>query len=463
MNSHIFQWPALLSKQPIESKTLSYERGIWGKVHGAVSDFRWIALSPGLNRCNNTLQMQIALGAEDRPYSSVYWKALEDSYYAIASYPSRAKDAAGRSGFLEKQIAQWKRNGSDIPAAFAALVLLPKAATFTDEIWWNQFDLENWKESDFSLPLSSSDCEPVSYSLEQLSASIEQGIEELKTLVNETDLAQFYQQILSGQKPAWLINLERPLSAHALAALILPLPRNLADSISIAGWLPSSRAEKLGERWHGICLPSNSSLLKEAMKTRSHEIQELPLRMAQALLSNNSAILSKDIPTEQKPAQDEIPDLLSPAPDAPEFLKEIFDFVQDNQRFWLDPKRLRHVCKTKKPLKPAAEQEIQKMYKWLNQVQKTLPEKEDEQQWNVKIDLLKACLLVLDPTPKTLETIGLPQTSGRIPALFFAPLLADNRQLLAFEGLSQLNEHTSACDFFKSQMQKWSTTKQAGN
>jgi hypothetical protein len=434
-------------------------------VHGAVSDFRWIALNQGLNRCNNTLQIQIALGTEDRPYSSVYWKALEDSYYAIASYPSRAKDAAGRSGFLERQIVELKRAGSDIPAAFAALVLLPKAATFTDEIWWNQFDLENWKESDFSLPLSTSDCTPAPYSSEQLTASIEQGVEELKTLVHEPDLAQFYQQILSGQKPAWLINLERPLSAHAVAALLLPLPRNVADSISIAGWLPSNRAEKPGERWHGICLPSNSSLLKEAMKTRSLEIDELPFRMAQALLLNNPAILSESIPAEQTQVE-EIPDLLPP-PDAPEFLKEIFDFVQDNQRFWLDQKQLCHGCnnpENEKPFKPVAEQEIQKMYKWFDHVQETRPEKEDEQQWNVKIDLLKACLLVLAPTAKTLEKIGLPKASERIPALFFAPLLADNRQLLAFEGLSQLKEHTSACNFFKSKMQEWlKTLQKAGN
>ncbi len=189
-------WPALVSALPLP-KQLVFERGVWGKVHGAPSDFRWIARSAGFDP-GDGIERRLQLGSEDRPRRLSCWYAGNDSYFAVSGYPSRATDAAGRSGFMEKQILQWPRVPQN-PAALGTL-LLPLVARFGDDIWWHRYMDQPWSRSDFSLPIAPRDHEPVACSQARLFELIDCGVKALRQLVDETMLATVYGQLLTNQR-----------------------------------------------------------------------------------------------------------------------------------------------------------------------------------------------------------------------------------------------------------------------
>ena len=83
-------------------ETWHCERGIWGKAHGARSDFRWLARSAGFARRHADLGRRLNLGLEDRPRAFAAWRRSAIPATAVAAYPSRATDAAGRAAFPRK-------------------------------------------------------------------------------------------------------------------------------------------------------------------------------------------------------------------------------------------------------------------------------------------------------------------------------------------------------------------------
>ena len=240
----LLAWPALLSPSPLPA-VLPYERAVWGKVHAADSDFRWIARSSDLEDAEPELKSQISLGAEERPVTAQLWRNLGGRCYAVGLYPSRAKDTAGRTDFLEKQVLAWERLPDrgrtpelDIPAALGALLLLPRVAALGDVIWWGRSAGKPWSNPGFSLSIDPAAHEPLPVGKEELAAAIERGVEALRGAVPEPQLAGLYDQILARRRPACLTGLQPPLPPEALGALLLPLPRELADSLSLAGWIP---------------------------------------------------------------------------------------------------------------------------------------------------------------------------------------------------------------------------------
>lgn len=431
-------WPALFS-EPLQIQQLPYRRGVWGKVHGASSDFRWIAQSDQFDWQNNQLERQLNLGSEDKPRTAVFWRSLPNRYYAVASYPSRAQDAAGRSGFLEKQVIEWNKEQSpNIPAVVLAFLLLSQAQKFDDTVWWNSRTNSQWAQSDFSLPIASDDCVPVPYSDTLLSEAIEIGINHLKTFVKEAALVLFYQQLLSGQGPVYLTGVQTPFSPEALATLLLPLKREQADNLSLAGWVPSSRFDKIGERWDCIILPNHDRLPDKAPAIVDHEIEKQAKRMVQALFANDPSLLIEPETLDKSSSDDSstaieldlpktklnLEDIdLAPSANAPEYLHEIYRFAQANERRWLAPEYLRRFC-SNQPFQPL-EQEAEKIYDWIKWTAANKPDYADEEQWQVKIDLLKALALVLVPRSKALEEIRLSE-GLRVSALLFADLLENS-------------------------------------
>lgn len=372
-------WPALIS-EPLQIEHLPYSRGVWGKVHGASSDFRWIALSDQFDLQNNQLERQLNLGSEDKPRTAVFWRSLQNSYYAVASYPSRASDAAGRSGFLEKQVIEWKKEQSlDMPAVVLALFLLPQAKKFDDTIWWDSRGNPQWSQGNFSLPIA--DCTPVPYSETLLSEAIENGINHLKTLFNEAALIQFYKQLLAGQRPVYLSGAQTPFSPEALAALLLPLKRELADKLSLAGWVPSSRFDKIGECWDCIVLPDNPPHKAQAIV--DNEIENEAEKMVQAIFANDPSLIS--LPDVIEPETSLVD--LTPGANDPECLHEIYRFAMAPERRWLAPEYLHRFCE-EQPFKPSVE-EAEKIGLWVKWVEENKPDYADDEQWQVKVDLLK--------------------------------------------------------------------------
>lgn len=240
INSQPLSWPALkLDGEPLPG-ALTYERGIWGKVHGAPSDFRWITTTTGFAAAHPGVERELPLGGEDAPASGMLWRTIGDTCYAAAFYPSPAQDAAGRSGFLEKQVLEWKRP-PEVPAALGALLLLDTVARLGPDVYWNRRSDIRWSEDDYTLDLGADAHPPLPVSVAALEDAVARGLELLRGAVSEEALAELYAALLAGGRALPLRGLTAPLPPAALAALLLPLPRTLADRLSVAGWLPSSR------------------------------------------------------------------------------------------------------------------------------------------------------------------------------------------------------------------------------
>lgn len=279
-------WPAL--DGPLKG-LLRIERGVWGKAHGARSDFRWLAQSAafGEGTGGGELGRKLNLGLEDRPEKLVAWRMGDHgTASAVAAYPSRAADAAGRRGFLEKQILVWRPLDAlpdRVPAAAAAFLLLETAASFDDRIWWDRQDGARWSDPAFVLPIPAPGHPPVALSERALADAVAAGIDELsRSGISEDELARFYTALLAGERPAKLGGVAAPLPPRALAALLLPLPREHADALSLLGGLPSSRGdlEELGQRFDGVVLPRGRELGDREVTPRAR-------RLAVALLAGD--------------------------------------------------------------------------------------------------------------------------------------------------------------------------------
>jgi hypothetical protein len=442
--SDILDWPALSPGTAALPEEVRYEHGIWGKVPGARTDFRWIARSSGFEREEPGLERQISLGTEEQPEKAQLWRRLDDRCLAVGLYPSRAVDADGRRDFLEKQVLAWPRP-EEAPAALGALLLLSRVESLTDEVWWGRRSDRMWEDPAFHLPIPTPDRLPVDR--EQLDAVLQQGVRELRDSVAPDSLGRLYAQILAGRRPAWLTGLERPLSARALAVLLLPLPRTVADSLSLAGWIPSGRAspEGLAARWDVIVLPPH--LRGSIDLGEAHADAEARGRaLADGLLDLNLKLVRQAAPAAMaapppEPAaidkQAAQPSRLSPiaalrprarillpAPpaDASDLLRELHAFAQSVDRRWLDLGDVRPIARL--------EDVPERLFPcWIEALRQQQPDHASAEQWRVKLDLLRSAALALRPADDTLQSVGLPE-SRRVPALLFA-LRLEKRDLLA--------------------------------
>ncbi len=430
-------WPALRGDLPVLAKS---ERGVWGKVHGAPSDFRWIGRSSDFASDRPDLPVQLNLGGEDIPARFTAWRSLGDYCYAVAGYPSRAIDAAGRRGFLEKQVLEWRRP-PHVPAALGALLLLPRVASLTDDVWWERRSSDFWMDPDACLPLN---VETLAVDDDEIGIAMERGRQQLRETVAPGVLTRLFDQLLSGRRPALLTGVQQPLSAEALAALLLPLPREIADRLSLAGWIPAERPSPtdLGKRWDVLAVAATHGVAFDP----ATEAQAR--RMAEALLGFDAALPSEAIDEPPvftpppEPPEITIPfawiekpgvqlDLTPPPSDAPPILRELHAFAKSADRRWLTPQSL----KTNKPSK--LDSSYASLFaSWAQELRKQKPPWAHAEQWNVKIDVLRSAAIALFPDATLLRTIGVPEEDSRVPALLFGPLL-DERQ---WDSLSALGE-----------------------
>jgi len=289
----LFSWPACASVGDLRDlpERLTYDRGIWGKVHGSSSDYRWIAVSPGFDPAGDQLEKEIRVGPEDElPGPFPLWRAFSSGYLAVLCAPGRSVDAAGRKALLVQQVLRWERP-EVVPAALGALLLLHHAETFDDTLW---LDGET-PDGDEAVALEPAEEIPALVTEEDLEALSAEGIEDLRKSVSPDSLAAFYSALLAGDRLALLPTIGRPLSPQALAALLLPLDPERARVLSLAGWIPSRRAgrEDLGALWDGAAASSEvvSRLRKPEAKPPSVEIEERGRRLAEALLMADPSVL----------------------------------------------------------------------------------------------------------------------------------------------------------------------------
>lgn len=444
-----FPWPALRLPQTSVPYSVEYERGVWGKVHAAPTDFRWIARSTNFGIDRTGLHQQLTLGAEDIPEHFQAWRNLDGRCYAVDVYPSRAKDATGRSGFLEKQILEWRRPAG-MPAAFGALALLPLVASMTDAIWWDRFPVELAREPAFHLGIAPADHAPIAIDEEGLAAAIERGRQALRESVTPDVLAVLYEQILAGQKPAFLPGLQKPLPPEALAALLLPLPAEVADRISFAGWIPASRAsmKDLAARWDVLVTSDQRSASIETVSQKARDLAAALLDVDEALpgewLAGETpapamvaAKPSSSRPVRYRPGWKL--ELTPPEGGAPPIVRELYAFAVAPNRRWLAPSDLEHLGGPRQ-LKPR-ESAARVLCRWVQEVREQRPPYAAEAQWEVRVDLLRSAALVLAPDPATVRAVGRPGNESLVPSLLYALLLEKRAHRDALASLGETNLH----------------------
>ena len=469
--SEPWSWPALALGDTRPPEALECERAIWGKAHGVLTDYRWLARSRGFS-IDQRPELELNVGLEDRPTRAFFWRVTH-RVWAVAGCRSRAVDAAGRSGFFEKQVLEWCSPAG--PRALGALLLLECVSSFDDGPWWSRRDDEVWADADFVLELTGEELPRLTVDAADLSRRIAGGCSALRNSVSERALAAFYTRLLAGSGPALLAR-DEPLPAGALAALLLPLPRQLADRLSLAGWYPSRRAkapQELTPRWQGLVMPGTSGTEVEP--------SELGRAMARAIFSGDPAGLPAGLPSaptrraraaakarSEPPApvaEAEEPKgpvdqpapafppgwprrelaLTPPAADSSPAIDFLYRFAASIQRRWLDPQDLVS-CLGGQLTALDAPGEQRLLTRWIEEVKARRPATAHPEQWEVKVDLLRAAALALIPEPRIRAGVGLP-TTGRVPALAYAVHLrpadfAALRQACGREAWDRLVNHS---------------------
>ncbi len=468
-------WPALsLTEADDLPAVLTYEQGVYGKVHGAASDFRWIARSPGFDPAD---AQKLYLGTEDEPARACFWSASGGRYCAVSTYRSRAVDAAGRQSQLEKQLVTWPAGGR--PAALGALALLPLVADFDDGVWWQYRQHPRWSEPDFMLDIDPP--APVRLDHDILRQAIQRGKAALESAgVDLDNLGQLYAQMLAEERPAYLDGLAKPLPPEALAVLLLPFDRVRADALSLAGWLPSSRAsfDDLRECWDVLAISGEHDFLPRHEGPLEGELGARARRMASAVLrldpgelddlSPAADLLPIDIPAispaeeaprrPRAPAAEQPPEsreprlirpgrrlgLAAPRAEAGPVIERLFDFADNVDHRWLTPERLAGRALGQVMPLAAGDPDRSAVRSWWRDAATEYPEDVALEQWAVKVELLRAAALVLAPArarsgaASRIDALD----NNTVPALLFLSLLAarGREQLVNRVGLADLGK-----------------------
>jgi hypothetical protein len=456
MTSSALSWPAFAAAggEPHLADALPREvhtrRAVWGKVHGARTDYRWIARSAGLDRDGAGLEELIWAGDEEQPARASFWRAVGDRWLAVASYPSRAVDRAGRREFCEKQVLEWMPEGEagPLPAAALALALLPRVEQLDDSIWWDRAALL-CDAPELVLPIPAAASPSLRLDAATLTSTVADGLAAFARAGAVADLRQplaaFYSALLGGAPLAPLHGLSRPLSAAALAALLLPLPRAIADRLSLAGWLFNAHADlaRLSCNWGAVVLPPSACAGSTPLPTSDDG-----LRLADALLAGTppaprarAVVLPAAHPPTHAPAAAEatfatarddarpgvmLP-LRPPEETAPAILRALFEFARACDRRWLAAETLERAFRA--DAAPLGSAELGLVGEWIDQVAAARPREAHPRQWAVKVDLLRAAALASTPQPETLRRVGAFE-SGLVPCLLFAPTLVAGPAML---------------------------------
>jgi hypothetical protein len=287
-------------------------------------------------------------------------------------------------------------------------------AQLTDQVWWDSSADSGWSRPDFALVLEPQEAAPVAVSNDDLQRNAEAGLAALREAVGEESvLAELYSALFSGQRPAILSGLCRPLPPEGIAALLLPLPRSFADKISVAGWMLSQSvsAESFRRLWDVlVCSRPPAALCSSAPVVVTEQGREA----AWAIFNGDPSRL----PRRSRSASAGTPASRSQLPSA---VERIVSFATDDSRRWLAPEEFGRPLRTAEvyggylvECVQAVEAEIQK------------PEGESgsgrREHLEVKADLLRAAALAL--APATAWQVGT-YKSCRVPALLYCPLLAE--------------------------------------
>jgi len=153
-----------------------------------------------------------------------------------------------------------------------------------------------------------------------LLTTIRAGIAQLRERFDETALGVLYARLLAGHRGVCPQPEIAPLGPAALAALLLPLPRALADRLCLAAWLPSTTQDPapLRRRWD-LILGSDAGPLPSAPGEAAPGagLAARGLALARALLREDPGALPGEPPVRRAPAVDPAPVPIEAPPQSP--------------------------------------------------------------------------------------------------------------------------------------------------
>ncbi len=382
-------------------ETVHTRRAVYGKVHRAPTDYRWIGWSAGFGQQPPMLERELGLGSEETPATLTCWRSSKDAGpLAVQYYASRAFDAAGRPAGMERQVLGPMPVGHDsLPAAALAFLLLPAAAKLDDSIWWESWRDPRWPAMGHYLPIGEEHC-PI-LSVGDLEANLSQGLEELFEAVSADDLCLFYAQLLSGAVPAILRAQMAVLSPLALASLLLPVDADRAARMSLAGGILSQSIDlRRMSHWDGVvCTPN-----VKVPGAGDEAVREL------AAAGELVALLQKGREHGGAP-----PARLSPGGNF------LVGFIRSEER-WFSPGKfggdgLRHVGPWRMVRNEAEAATLRgEVKRFLDSIAQSSGDA--RRQLSTKADLVRALLIALCPGAESLDVVR-PLSSTMVPPLYF--------------------------------------------
>ncbi len=384
------------------SGSIATRRAVYGKVHRAPTDYRWLAWSDNFAPGPAPLEQDLALGAEDAAASFCCWRySAAQGAIAVKCYPSRAFDAAGRPAGMEKQVLA-AAPSADVPPALMAFLLLSASVQLDDTIWWDTWRDPRWKTQDYHLPIPADQCPNLSF--EELEPRVEQGVTELLDYMTEQRLEEFYARLLGGSGLVVLRAEDKLPTPLALAAMLLPLDRNTTGRISLAGGFPARtlQPERLGHWSAVVCGPlvvAPDTPVPEGFRGHAAGL----VQMLKRSMSDGGR---------GGPALD-----LSPGGSF------LLGFLQSEERWFVPGERGGNSIKQVGPwpvVRHPGEAEMlrESVAKFAAEVA-SMPNSPARRQLTTKADLLRALLLVLCPGSESLNAVPRPFTNF-VPPLYFA-------------------------------------------
>jgi hypothetical protein len=287
-----------------------------------------------------------------------------------------------------------------------------------DKIWWDTWQDPRWNDVDYRLELPESACPEIAVDVERLERCIEAGVAELRSRASEAELLSVSEQLLRGDRPAWLGGISEPLTPGAVAALLLPWERD--TGVSIAGGIASDRVrvELLGD-WSIVALTASPVDLVEAAGEAAER--------ASLWIGRRS-----DAPAVEAKAVEESAPVVTKVSAAG---RALLDFLSSDERSFSPPIGVA-------PIEDAGE--IEDLIEAVREASARIPEDDPARSLTgnlarrrhlaVKYEEARAWLYAFAPGSLVLEALP-PGSDDRVPALWFAPLLDA-------EGVAALNAYS---------------------
>lgn len=288
-------WPALTTPTRFPEEIRATPAFLLGSMENDLEP-RWLIRGEGFEGDPHEIEAQINPVAGHLGPSHL-WRTDGEVHYAVSSSPGSGAAEGEDQARPVRTILRWTRS-PETPAALGALLLTTYATRDPGGLWRTALD-EEQKPDD--APPSALPAVTVPVTAEDLLRVVEDGLDELAAALDEKKLAKLYEGILTGRTAMPVMKDNQLLSAEAMASLLLPLPREIADHASLAAMRlkgTSSPADLQGE-WNAVLGAEKVSSVPARPTGAQRRQAKL---MAKAVLERDPSFFGGSSPAVERPA-----------------------------------------------------------------------------------------------------------------------------------------------------------------